>query len=136
MNVTEKILHPEWDPKSFMADLVLLKLEKRFYLMGEMPEIMENNLLFLPTKLFFRGQGKKVIRKDKIVEHLFEEVSYIDKDKMNYVEMNEQFNREFTTFKLSPTHCPAMANGLVCYISNDMYYVSSNVYIILIIRLI
>lgn len=56
-NVSEKYVHPEWNSKTYVANLVLLKLNKRFHLIGEMPDMMNNYMLNLPDKLYFKGLG-------------------------------------------------------------------------------
>lgn len=118
-NVTEKFLHPEWNPKNFVADFILLKLNKRFHLLGELPNIMNNNMLHLPNTLMFRGFGKRVYGKTQTEDKY---LIYTENANDNYVELPTTYNREFKNIEFNLDQCPHIVNELVCYIFTNICF--------------
>lgn len=110
-NVSEKFVHPEWNPVTYVANLVLLKLNKRFHFMGEMPDIMNNIMTYVPHKLNFKGLGK-IDNNGPMVNSQINTSLEIPNEK--------SIRSVAVTFEVGL--CPANIDGLVCYIFNKYYY--------------
>lgn len=53
-------MHPDWNPETSVADLVLIKINLRFEEFGAiiMPDMMEIDEIMMPQTILFKGFGK------------------------------------------------------------------------------